>query len=219
VFMNASLSSRAIRRLALRVLLLSVLTAVVVVHGDESLSKTDLVAALQRGGYVILMRHASSPRTAPDAAHSNADNTQHERQLDEQGQASALAMGNAFRRLKIPIGEVLSSPTYRALETVKLAQLGQASTYAQLGDSGQSMLVDTSGARAAWLKAKAAETPVPGTNTVVVTHFPNITEAYSQAAAGLADGEALVLHPDGRGGAPIVARVKIDEWASLAVSR
>jgi len=60
---------------------------------------------------------------------------------------------------------------------------------------------------------------MPGTNTIIVTHFPNITEAYSQAAAGLADGEALVLHPDGRGAAPIVARVKIDEWSSLATTR
>jgi hypothetical protein len=40
-----------------------------------------------------------------------------------------------------------------------------------------------------------------------------------QDAVGLADGEALILHPDGRGGATIVARVKIDEWAGLATAR
>jgi hypothetical protein len=28
-------------------------------------------------------------------------------------------------------------------------------------------------------------------------------------------GEALILRPDGRGAAPIVARVKIDEWMRL----
>jgi hypothetical protein len=38
-------------------------------------------------------------------------------------------------------------------------------------------------------------------------------------AVGLADGEALILHPDGQGGAPIVARLKIDEWAGLATAR
>ena len=41
-------------------------------------------------------------------------------------------------------------------------------------------------------------------------------EAYPEAANALAEGEALILRPDGRGAAPIVARVKIDEWAGLA---
>lgn len=177
------------------------------------------MAALQRGGYVILMRHASSPGTAPDAAHSNADNTQLERQLDKQGQASARAMGDAFRRLKILIGKVLSSPTYRALETVKLAKLGQPTTFSELGQSEQGMSADKSGTRAAWLKAKTAEHPAAGTNTLIVTHYPNIAEAFPQEADGLAEGEAIILRPDNRNGASVVARVKIDEWASLPAAR
>jgi phosphohistidine phosphatase SixA len=199
-------------------LLLPLLLAATTTRSD-SLSGKDLLGVLRTGGYIILMRHASSPRTAPDPAQANADNVQHERQLDEEGRSSARAMGEALHRLQIPIGQVLSSPTYRALETVKLAQLGQAATFPQLGDSGQSMLADKSGARAAWLKAKTAEPPAWGKNTIIVTHYPNIAEAYPQEANGLADGEALILHPDGRGGTPIVARVKIDEWADLRTSR
>jgi hypothetical protein len=65
----------------------------------------------------------------------------------EDRRSSARAMGEALRRLQIPIGQVLSSPTYRALETIKFAQLGPATTYAQLGDSGQRMVADKSGAR------------------------------------------------------------------------
>jgi phosphohistidine phosphatase SixA len=200
-------------------LLLPVMLAVAVASGDEPLSKTDLVAALQRGGYVILMRHATSPGTAPDAAHSNADNTRLERQLDEQGQASARAMGDAFRRLKIPIGEVLSSPTYRALETVKLARLGQPTTFPELGQSEQGMSAEESGTRAAWLKAKTAERPAAGTNTLIVTHYPNIAEAFPQEAHGLSEGEAIILRPDKGDRASLVARVKIDEWAALAATR
>ena len=183
----------------------------------ESLSGHDLLAALRTGGYVILMRHASSPRTPPEPARANADNLQHERQLDEAGRSSAHAMGEALRRLQIPIGLVLSSPAYRALETVRLAQLGPVRTFVQLGDAGQSMQADTSGARAVWLKAQVGQAPVSGRNTIIVTHLPNIMEAYPQGTAELADGEALILHPDGRGGASIVARVKIDEWAHLQV--
>jgi hypothetical protein len=66
--------------------------------------------------------------------------------------------------------------------------------------------------------AKAAEPPALGKNTIIVTHYPNIAEAYPQEANGLVDGEALILHPDGQGGAPVVARVKIDEWAGLTTT-
>jgi len=178
-------------------------------------AKSQLLANLKRGGYVILLRHASSPREIPDAPHVNADNSQNERQLDAMGIQSARAMGDALHHLGIPIGQVLSSPTYRALQTVKFAQLGQATTFAELGDGGHNMLADKSGTRAAWLVSRAAKLPSDGTNTVIVTHFPNIAEAFGQSAAGLADGEALILKPDGRGGSPVVTRLKIDEWAAL----
>jgi phosphohistidine phosphatase SixA len=184
-------------------------------HG-EPVPEQNLAAQMRTGGYVILMRHASSPRNPPDAGTANTDNPNFERQLDEAGRSSAVALGEALRQLRIPIGQVLSSPTYRALETIKFAKLGPATPIPQLGDADQSMASDKSGARGAWLRAKAAEPPAPGKNTLIVTHFPNIVEAYTQESAGLADGEALILHPDGRGSAAFVARVKIDEWSHLA---
>jgi hypothetical protein len=71
----------------------------------------------------------------------------------------------------------------------------------------------------AWLQAKLTETPRPGTNTIVVTQFPNIQGAFGQTASGLADGEALIVRPTGAGGDEIVGRVKIQEWPSLASQR
>lgn len=195
--------------------LLSLLAALGPAQG-QSLSGKAIVAALHTGGYVLVLRHASAPRTPPAPAQADADNAQHERQLDDQGRASARAMGEAMRRLRIPIGQVLSSPTYRALETVRLAQLGQPTTYSQLGDGGQSMQADSTGTRAAWLRAKVAESPTAGTNTIIVTHFPNVNEAFPKDAAGLADGEALVFRPDGHGGALVIGRITIEEWPQFA---
>ncbi len=172
-----------------------------------------LVKALQKGGYVIVMRHASSPREAPDKQSANPDNTKPERQLDEVGRKTAIAMGQAIRDLKIPIGSVLSSPTYRALETVRLAQFGVPQTFAELGDNGQSMQGGTP-AQAAWLRQQVTHFSV-GTNAILVTHFPNITAAFPQWSSGLADGEALIFGPDGKGGATLVTRMKIEEWPLL----
>jgi hypothetical protein len=50
------------------------------------------------------------------------------------------------------------------------------------------MIADKSGARGAWLRSKTAELPPVGKNTLIVTHFPNIVEAYPTERAGLADG-------------------------------
>jgi phosphohistidine phosphatase SixA len=172
-----------------------------------------LVKALRQGGYVLVMRHASSPREAPDKQMANADNGNLERQLDETGRATAIAMGKALRELKVPIGEVLSSPTYRALETVRFAQLGNPQTYAELGDNGQSMQGGTE-TQALWLRKKVTEFP-KRTNTIVVTHLPNIAGAFPQYSSGLADGEALVFGTDGKSGTRLVARIKIEEWPAL----
>jgi phosphohistidine phosphatase SixA len=180
-------------------LLWSWLIAVNLAHG-ETLAGQELIGKLRAGGYVLLMRHAKSPGAPPDAAHANADNRQHERQLDEEGMASSQAMGEALRRLHIPIGRVLSSPTYRALQTVKLLQVGPATLVEELGDAGHSMSSDNSGIRATRLKAETAAAPAAGRNTLIVTHYPNIMEAFAADAAGLSDGEALILHPDGHGG-------------------
>lgn len=175
-------------------------------HGDA------LVNALRKGGYVIVMRHTSSPREVPDAKTANADNTKPERQLDQVGRTTATAMGKAVHDLKIPVGEVFTSPTYRALETVKYAQLGKAQPVPELGENGQSMAGGTE-AQAAWLRKKVAQFP-KGTDTILVTHFPNIRGAFPELT-DVADGEALVYGPDGKGGASLVARIKIEEWPLL----
>lgn len=61
------------------------------------------------------------------------------------------------------------------------------------------------------MRNKVKEVPA-GTNTILVTHFPNMRAAFPQWSAGLADGEALIFGPDGKGGATLVGRVKIEDW-------
>jgi phosphohistidine phosphatase SixA len=174
----------------------------------QQLQGDALVKALRQGGYVIVMRHASSPRDVPDKATANPDNTKPERQLDPEGRASATAMGKALRDLKIPIGAVLTSPTYRALETIRYAQFGKPEAFPELGDNGQSMTGGTE-AQATWLRKKVTELP-KGTNTLIVTHMPNMSRAFPESTANLADGEALVFGPTG-----VVARVKIETWQEM----
>ncbi|MSO97907.1 MAG: hypothetical protein EXR11_06780 [Rhodospirillaceae bacterium] len=178
----------------------------------ETLSGAPLLSALRQGGFVLVMRHAQSPRTKPDQASANPDNVGMERQLDDVGRTTARAMGEAMRQLRIPLGEILSSPTYRAMETIAQAGLGKPKAVDELGDGGQAMTAGTDTMRADWLRKHAAEAPRSGTNTIMITHSPNITGAFASAAAGIAEGETLVMRPDGKGQAEVVARIKITEW-------
>ena len=182
----------------------------------ETLAGASQVQKLRQGGYVLLIRHAHSPIETPDKRIADAGNHNLERQLDETGRDTAHEMGGAIKKLHIPVGAVLSSPTYRALETVRVAALGPAKTYVELGDGGQSMSAAVVTGQAGWLRHKVAERPRPGSNTIIVTHMPNIQAAFNQDAADLMDGEALVFQPDGRGEANLVAKIKIEDWPSLS---
>jgi phosphohistidine phosphatase SixA len=196
------------RRIWLSAILFAGITQAQTLNGEA------LVKALRQGGYVIVMRHTSSPREAPGKEAANPDNVKVERQLDAEGRSTAAAMGKALRDLKIPVGEVLTSPTYRALETVKYAQLSsQPQPVTELGDNGQSMQGGTE-AQAVWLRDRVKQFP-KGSNTILVTHAPNLTRAFPKEAMGVADGEALIFGPDGKGGAALVARVKVEEWPAM----
>jgi phosphohistidine phosphatase SixA len=181
----------------------------------RTLAGTQLVEMLRHGGYVLVMRHASSPVATPTARTAERDNIRLERQLDEAGRSGARAMGEGIKTLRIPIGDVLSSPTYRALETVRLASLPPARKIDELGDGGVSMRA-ADAAQATWLQRQVATPPRANTNTFIITHSPNISSAFGENAAKLADGEIMVFHPDGRGGAQLVGRIRIEEWPILA---
>jgi phosphohistidine phosphatase SixA len=198
-----------------RLLILAAVAGLVAHVHAQTLSGSALVAALKRGGYVLVMRHARSPSQPPDARTADPENTARERQLDDTGRATSVAMGKAIRALAIPIGEVDTSPTYRARETARLAQLPHPMPVTELGDAGKSMQAAGS-AQTKWLRSRAAQPPPRGTNVMVITHQPNIAAAFPQVSPVPADGEVLVFQPDGKGGSSLVGRIRIEEWPHLS---
>jgi phosphohistidine phosphatase SixA len=181
----------------------------------HELQGTALVRALQHGGYALVIRHAHAPAEAPLASAADPENPNRERQLDQPGRAAAQAMGQAMHSMHIPVGEIWSSPTYRARQTVTLAGLPAPQIAPELGDRGQSMQAANTD-QGAWLRAKAAELPRSGTDTIIVTHLPIISAAFGAMATGLGDGGALVFRALGNGHYALVARVAIEDWPRLA---
>jgi phosphohistidine phosphatase SixA len=154
------------------------------------LTADQLVSALPRGGYVLIMRHPESPRGHPEAPLAHPGNLRLERQLDPQACASARAMGAAFRRLRLNLCP-LSSAAYRARQPIQLAGLGEPTHAPELDEVQDS----SPGGIAAsnWLRAQSGRAPPLGTNALLVTHLPNI-DAFENIWPAL--GETLVFLPD-----------------------
>jgi hypothetical protein len=70
-------------------------------------------------------------------------------------------------------------------------------------------------AQSDWLRAQAVRTPRPGTNTLLVTHLPNLIEAF-EAVWPVALGETLVFLPADVVMGKLVARIPIRDWPHLA---
>jgi hypothetical protein len=70
--------------------------------------------------------------------------------------------------------------------------------------------------RAAALRKIVATVPPPGTNVVVVTHKPNIVDAFGKDWFDVREGEASVFKPDGSGGYKPIVRIQADVWSELA---
>ena len=88
---------------------------------------------LAGGGQVILIRHTITTPGAGDPPGMKLDDCSTQRNLSEEGRAHARRIGEEFRRRRIPVERVLSSPWCRCLETARLA-FGKAEVSSALGN-------------------------------------------------------------------------------------
>ena len=76
--------------------------------------------ALRAPGSVVVFRHSYAPGSF-DPPTARLDDCSTQRNLDEGGRAQAARVGEAFRKNGITVGEVLSSPRCRCMDTGRLA--------------------------------------------------------------------------------------------------
>jgi phosphohistidine phosphatase SixA len=183
----------------------------------QLLSGSELVAVLKQGGYVIVMRHANSPQVRPDPAIVALGNTRGERQLNENGHKTARAMGQALKALSVPIGAVLASPTFRTMETVRDLDVGSANTFNLLGDGSEGYEYSSFEDSARFIRIRITEMPSAGTNTLIVTHVPNMEQAFGDSYS-IDEGEAVIVKPDDTL-ASIAARTDTPAWVIGQVNK
>jgi phosphohistidine phosphatase SixA len=178
-------------------------------------AQADWINALRQGGYVIVFRHGATHQDQADTDPLNPKNIAQQRQLNDAGRAKAKEIGEAFRKLRIPVGQIQSSVFNRAVETGTLMGLGEVTSTPDLAEGGLVVTPIENNRRAQALRKLAATVPPAGTNIVVVTHKPNILDAFGKDWFDVREGEASVFQPGG-GGYKLIVRVPADEWSKLA---
>ena len=179
-------------------------------------AQADWINALRQGGYVIVFRHGATHQDQADTDPLNPKNIAQQRQLNDAGRAKAKEIGEAFRKLRIPVGQIQSSVFNRAIETGTLMGLGEVTSTPDLAEGGLVVTPIENNRRAQALRKLAATVPPAGTNIVVVTHKPNILDAFGKDWFEVKEGEASIFKPDGNGGYKVIARLQADEWSKLA---
>ena len=159
--------------------------------------------ALRKGGNVLLIRHTQAPGTFDPPGFVLSDcSTQ--RNLSEQGRAQAKRLGELIRAMKVPVGQVLSSPWCRCVDTAHLAfGARHVKTHAVLGSPTQSD-PEQRKVNADTMRIEIQKTqPAPGANRIFVTHNFNIQDITGESVA---EGEILVVR-HGPSGLSVVGRI------------
>jgi phosphohistidine phosphatase SixA len=172
---------------------------------------------LQKGGYVIFMRHPKTNEDQADTDPLHLENVQAQRQLSDEGRQQARSIGESFRTLRIPVEKVISSKFQRAQEAARLLELGEVTTSIDCSEGGLVVSPRENKRRAAALKALLGTRPAAGKNLIIVSHRPNLLDAAGKDLADVGEGEMVVFEPLGESQFEVVARVAQPEtWLAWA---
>jgi phosphohistidine phosphatase SixA len=147
--------------------------------------------AMRAPGAVVVLRHSYAPGgfDPPDA---KLDDCTTQRNLDDNGRVQARRIGEAFRKNAVTVGQVLSSPRCRCLDTARLA-FGRVEPWEVL----QGALNDAELRRTRLAEVrKAVDAHTTGPLLVLVTHGSVVTDL---TGLNIKMGELVVLRraPDG----------------------
>jgi len=179
--------------------------------GDTTpkMSGTALVKELQKGGYVIYFRHGTTAESGEkDVADADLDDCAKQRGLSDAGQTQTKEIGGAFKGLRIPIGEVYSSPYCRSVDTARNI-FGKGTKSRALHFAIQLRSADRATITAQLLDL-LAKVPPPGTNTALVSHTANLQEAVGIWPKP--EGVAHIFKPRGDGTFSYVGVMQPEAW-------
>lgn len=209
---------------------------------QERISGEALIRALQEGGYVLVMRHAPAAVPSAPAGGGRggfgggrggggfggggggrggdgggrgaggpggggaaaAAPPPREEELTQDSLNLLIGARHAFWHFRIPVAAIYTSPARRTAQHAEELPFADITEVAELRDDA---------AGSGWLAARLREPAMAGSNTLVVTHMPNIARDLDMP--NVEEGETLVVRP---GASPaVIGRLGLRDWSVLAI--
>src|SRR5579871_868201 len=193
----------------------SVLLSFAIAMSTARSDDRDVAQALRAGGLVLVVRHGATFADQADTAPVDFDNVASQRNLNDKGKALAKAFGDALRQAGVPIDKVYTSKFNRAYETAVIAGFKNIEKTQDLTEGGLIVSPNENNRRADAFRKMLAVAPMDHTNTILITHQPNIVAALGKDWFDVKEGETSIFRP-ADGGYKLVARVQMDEWSRIA---
>jgi phosphohistidine phosphatase SixA len=188
-----------------------------IASGAAAAENRDIAQALRNGGYVIVVRHGATFPDQADTDPLNFDNVAAQRNLNDSGKALAKSFGDAIRHVGIPVGKVYTSKYNRAYETAVIAGFKDIEKTADLTEGGLVVSPNENTRRIEAFRKMLGTSPAPGTNTILITHKPNIVDGLGKDLFDVKEGEASVFRYENDGYA-LVARIPMDAWPAITLA-
>jgi broad specificity phosphatase PhoE len=210
-----TLSRRTVATFAASVGLLAALGFAVA--GHVAADDTNIVKALRAGGFVIVVRHGATFPDQADTDPFNFDNIAAQRNLNDKGKALAKGFGDAIRQAGVSVGKVYTSRYNRAYETAVIAGFKDIEKIADITEGGLVVSPNENNRRVDAFHKLLGTAPTPGTNTILITHKPNIVDALGKDWFDVREGEATIFRPE-NGSYKFIARVQMEDWPHMAAA-
>ena len=185
--------------------------------GATAVENGNIAQVLRTGGFVIVVRHGVTFSDQADTDPLNFDNIAAQRNLNDKGKALAKAFGDAIRQVGIPVGKVYTSRYNRAYETAVIAGFKSIEKTADLTEGGVVVSPNENNRRVEAFHKMLGTSPKPGTNTILITHKPNIVDGLGKDWFDVREGEASVFRPE-NGSYAFIARMQMDAWPGIALA-
>jgi phosphohistidine phosphatase SixA len=185
----------AVTAVALAMGLSAMLAVAVSTRSSAAATDQEIAQALRAGGLVIVVRHGATFPDQADTDPLNFDNIAAQRNLNDKGKMLAKQFGDALRQVGVPVGKVYTSKYNRGYETAVVAGFKDIEKTADLTEGGLVVSPNETNRRAEAFHKLLAAPPKAGTDTILVTHYPNIIAALGKDWFDVKEGEASIFSP------------------------
>jgi phosphohistidine phosphatase SixA len=182
---------------------------------EEKEATREQVEKLQKGGFVIYMRHGKTDNSRPDKIDAELDlndcNTQ--RLLSDEGRQMAESIGKSLRAAKIPVADIFVSPMCRTRDSAKLAFPNRKFEVINDLYSSTNQSREQKKPVIAVTRRLLSEPVAAGTNRFILAHAPNLADAMGYFPKH--EGTVVIFIPKGADQFEYVASIRPDMWPKL----